>query len=245
MTPSEKYQSFKDISKPPVLEAIIDFALEPISLEELEAQDIGKFTKIFPIKEPINSFEGSFGNGQAHIQQNFLGYMLKSHVRKDVIQIRTNGFSYSVLEPYPSWDQFSKEALKFFEIYLTIRQSSIIRLGLRYINNIKQPTSISHYSEMFSDGLPANASHFGELRHIAFRYVVEAKGFGGTATVQLFQRGDAIGASEYLLDIDVILPISIGVWSAATVNDVLGNLRNTKNDIFFGTLSEKLLDSYR
>jgi len=69
-----------------------------------------------------------------------LGFAYATEDRKQVFQIRTDGFTHNRLEPYVDWDSFSQEAKRLWARYVAVaRPETIEILGLNYLNRILVP----------------------------------------------------------------------------------------------------------
>ena len=69
-----------------------------------------------------------------------LGFAYATVDRKQVFQIRTDGFTHNRLEPYVDWDSFSQEAKRLWARYVAVaRPETIEILGLNYLNQILVP----------------------------------------------------------------------------------------------------------
>ena len=114
--------------------------------------------------------QGQFEGGQlkATAKQDQLGYAFVGGEGKHVAQFRVNGFSFSRLAPYQTWQQLRNEAKTLWESYRQIVGAAlpVVRLGLRYVNQLDLPQPvrdfrdfIRSYPEISSD-LPQQLAGF-------------------------------------------------------------------------------------
>jgi uncharacterized protein (TIGR04255 family) len=83
------------------------------------------------------------------------------------VQFRVNGFTFSRLAPYQTWEQFRNEAAELWSSYRAIvGPLPIVRVGLRYVNQLDLPADlrdfrdfIRSYPEISSD-LPQQLAGF-------------------------------------------------------------------------------------
>jgi uncharacterized protein (TIGR04255 family) len=122
---------------------------------------------------------------------------------------------------------------------------AITRLGARFINNLSIPQTASDLCEflvpgpMVPPGLPQSLQSF--LSRIEIADVVN-KRIGIIA--QLLQGLSTDGKLSVLLDIDAV---RVGAFVAAdpAVWEIADSLRDFKNEMFFGSVTDLLLEQYR
>lgn len=247
MTPIDKQAEYK-LARPPVIEAVIDFATTPITLSELDELFIPLINDSFPQREVIHSFEAEINVGEAtssSFRNHFLGYMFKAEDKQIVLQSRLNGFGFSVLQPYSDWNAFLDQAMTWWNVYKTARpKAEIVRLGLRYINSIKLPNGLKAADAFDLCVSFPDESSVGEVKAFSYNYSTENRELGAGINVHFLQQG-AIGADpSYILDIDVMRPMSDASLSDDQIVETLASLREIKNSIFFGTLNPRLLETF-
>lgn len=134
--------------KPPIIEAIFEILVEfprniaPSDLEKLHSQILTQYPKI----KPRNQFEARFEvRDEMPIKSETIslgidGYLFWSQDNKQVVQYRMNGFSFSRLTPYQTWDVHFPEAMRLWEIYFNeLRPHKILRTAVRFLNRIEIP----------------------------------------------------------------------------------------------------------
>ena len=133
----------------PITEAIFDIKVnlpDGFELEKLLTfQD--KIKQEFPHKREHVQIQGSLEFDEGLLPETMLfsskqaGYVFSSEDKKRVIQVKMDGFTFSRLKPYESWENFYGEAYKLWEYYReTAFPKEVIRVALRYINRILIPT---------------------------------------------------------------------------------------------------------
>jgi uncharacterized protein (TIGR04255 family) len=122
-------------------EATIEFRLrEELSLKDLEKvrHRFGKF-KWKEEKIELLEFQLTAG-GQSHMKRSLVSYKLTSPDGREVVQLHRTGLGYSVMAPYPGWDQFVG---RLFDLSAEWRKDvggkKIGRVGVRYINRFDIP----------------------------------------------------------------------------------------------------------
>lgn len=142
-------QSKKHYSLSPITEALIDIQVQlppEVRLDNL----VQVYTEVhpdYPHHEGIFVLQGEMIAGasvQARASQSQVGYRLFSSDKKQIIQIRLDGFSFSRLAPYDCWERFRDETSRIWRIYKTFtKPENIIRLAIRYINRLDIPLPVS------------------------------------------------------------------------------------------------------
>jgi uncharacterized protein (TIGR04255 family) len=173
--------------------------------------------------------------------QTEIGYQLWSSDRTRVVQARQNGFSISHLKPYSQWSKLRADAEKLWPLFAAGADLHVTRCAVRFINRIGLPLEgleLGHYLKLFpaiSPELPQTP--LGLFMRIAWQ--VE----GAEAVVtEAFDKADlATNTLPFILDIDASQACSCARDSDILWKD-LDKLRDIKNDIFFGCLTEKAKD---
>ncbi|HKG92238.1 MAG TPA: TIGR04255 family protein [Gemmatimonadaceae bacterium] len=133
-------------ARPPVVEAVVDIHAdvpENLSLETL-AQIYSDEDQRYPVRESLigHSITVDASSGLAvKTGQEVVGHRYMNASRDVIVQVRRNGFSYSKLPPYRSWEEdVLPEAQRLWSRYAEItRPVAIKRLAVRYINRIDLP----------------------------------------------------------------------------------------------------------
>ncbi len=156
----------------PIKEAIIY-----IQIEDPSSLTLANFWKSIsppqgyagPQKVMMGQLRGQFEGGvpTATAKQDQIGYAFVGGEGKHVVQFRVNGFTFSRLAPYLTWEQLRDEAKRLWNSYRQIvGPLPIIRVGLRYVNQLDLPMPmrdlrdfIRLYPEISSD-LPQQVGGF-------------------------------------------------------------------------------------
>ena len=147
----ENYEVFRNA---PITEAVIEIKAilpEAGSLESLK-QIHGRLNERFPETGERREFKGGFTVGkQVHgiqTEEKVVGFTFRSSQEKKVMQPRLDGFAFSKLKPYETWEQFRNEARELWDVYSEIAQpEEVTRISLRYINRIEIPFPLKDFSE--------------------------------------------------------------------------------------------------
>lgn len=169
-----------------------------------------------------------------------LGLVLQTTDDRMLAQFRTDGFTLNRLRPYSSWEELRPAALRLWQLYVrTARPARLVRLALRYINELRLPSGDWEFSEYFSaaPGTPEGAPQ----QVAAFSSKVTAVEPEKHNAVHIGQTLRHVGPDPvYMLDIDAFRD---GDWEPSDPGaaDVLDDLRRLKNVVFFNMLTERAL----
>ncbi len=151
--PRGKDKSPNRYSKAPLSEAVLDIRVElpdEIALRDLRGVQIGE-EEMYPRQEDNVLVVGQMSMGSqigASAQQTHNGYRFVSHDNRQIFQARLDGFTFSRLSPYETWESFRNEARRLWEIYRPIAKPKIIkRIALRYINRLDLPLPIKDFKD--------------------------------------------------------------------------------------------------
>ena len=146
MTPGTRYPHA------PITEAVID--IQCAGASNIEARD------------GINADEASYAPGEklfaargqvlfvpdaspvATASSEPLGFLFRSNDGLHIYQARTNGFTFSRLAEYTTWNAVSAEARRLWDKYRSVaRPTSVTRIALRYVNRLDLPLPIKDFSD--------------------------------------------------------------------------------------------------
>lgn len=172
------------------------------------------------------------------------GLRCESADKRHVAQFNRDGFVFSRLAPYESWDQFQREGLRLWQLHKELAQPvEVQRLGLRFINRIAMPQEVPHlqwqdYLET-PPRLPRgmDLSFAGFLHHDTLTVPAYPYGINFTQTVQPPQGQEAAGL---ILDIDVFTTQPFNL-DQGVLEQRLAEMRWLKNKVFFGSITQETL----
>ena len=163
-----------------------------------------------------------------------------------------DGFTFSRLHPYITWEQLRDEAYRLWKIYVDITSPELIhRVAVRYINNLSIPMPIGDFGDCLvsppvvpdnpdvKDKLPQGISSFLN------RIVLPKPDINSHAiiTQALETVIDTSKPLPIILDIDAIYHNPDGFTEDDAWNK-LEALRYFKNEIFFNSITKKLKELY-
>lgn len=132
----------------PITEALIDLRIT--HAEDFSVDDLGKMGEAiadrYPTQEPMYLHAGQItfpqpGDPvQVEATEQHGGFRFISENKQQILQARMDGFTFSTLAPYDSWEPFRDEARRLWGLYKpAAKVESITRVAVRYINRIDIP----------------------------------------------------------------------------------------------------------
>ena len=239
----------KHYSKAPIVEAIVDIQVkmaEGFSHEAFNAVH-SKLSDSFPTKLPIQMVQMGMepdaqaeGNLQFSSSKTDLGLWLTNKDNSRILQVRENGFTYSHLPPYTSWEVLRAEAYEAWGIFVELCNPQIVtRCALRFVNRIEIPKpsiELHDYFYLYPEipkGIPQDVSGmFMQLQ-------MPQKDLEGIATInQAVAEPTSPGTVSVLLDFDLFqvreyAPEDEAIWH------YLDKLRDRKNELFEACITDE------
>jgi len=251
--PEEK---FENLPRAPIVEAVIEIRaratknLEETSLRTAIEPKLAGYVFLDSLRE-FHS-EVKLEGGKPPIQKvsdaGWKGVRFRSSDEKHIAQFNRDGFVFSRLEPYLTWEELESEGKRLWNIYKDVAQPvEIQRLGLRFINRIKLPPG----ELLFEDYIqPAPSSPHGlELPFHGFMHK-DTLGVPGhpyainvIRTIQQLN-GGVDGGVALILDIDVFTTQGFDLDDTVLQRRLL-EMRWLKNKVFFGSITAKALEMFR
>ncbi len=173
------------------------------------------------------------------------GFIFTSKDGLRTIQARLDGFTFNKLKPYDSWEPLRDEAKSHWRRYLAIARPEIVsRIALRYINRIMIPLPIKDFKE-YIQTVPEIAPALPQgLAGFLMRLVIPVEKYHSTAIVTETMEAPQNELLPWILDIDVFRE---GVFAVNNdeIWDILEQLRELKNEIFFQSTTAKAKELFK
>lgn len=232
-------------ARAPITEALIDIRVsipDEITVAELARVNIGEETG-YPKRRNRFAIEGQIAVGEqvgTAASQTHVGYDFVSSDERQIVQVRSDGFTFSRLAPYDRWETFKTEAHRLWELYLDVAGSvDIGRIAVRYINRLDLPLPMDDFKDYLrtvpevSPELPQGLSGF--LMQLA----IPQEDIGALLLLNeaLLPPPDANIASV-LLDIDLFRESKAPVGEEELWN-TLDQFRHRKNEVFEACVTER------
>ena len=236
----------------PITEALLDIraVLAPsVDLSNLSSLHDGIGDQ-YPQKRERTKWEGAFklsSEGPEVVRQSGGpdGFLFSSQDGHQIVQVRLDGFTLNRLRPYDAWEPFRTEAKAQWERYREVTSPSVVtRIALRYINRIEIPLPMKDFREYVltvpevAPNLPQGLSEF------FMRLVIPDPGIGCMGIIIETMEPPTERILPLILDIDVyrealLEPASAEMW------ELFEQLREFKNRIFFGSITDKAKELFK
>ena len=239
----------KHYSKAPIVEAIVDIQVkmaEGFSHEALNAVH-AKLRDRFPTKSPIQMVQmGIAPDAQTKGEPQFssskmdLGLRLTNKDNSRILQVRENGFTYSHLPKYTSWEVLRAEAYEAWCIFVELcKPQTVVRCALRVVNRIEIPKpsiELRDYFYLYPEipkGIPQDVSGmFMQLQ-------MPQKDLEGIAIInQAVVEPASPGTVSVLLDFD-LFQVREYAPEDETIWHFLDKLRDRKNELFEACITDE------
>jgi uncharacterized protein (TIGR04255 family) len=235
----------------PITEAIIQLLVKPaegVSVADLARAHEGE-EKSYPNRKDLQIATGLFEMGprvSAAASSQHVGFMYSSSDQKQVYQTGLDGFSFSRLAPYESWELFNKEARRLWQIYRErLKPAAVNRLAVRYVNrldilgaHVETKDYLRTQPEIAADLPQALAGYFMHLQipmdDIRCMLLVN----------QTIGESPKAGCVGLILDIDLFRADDIpkdegGIWQ------LFETLRDRKNEIFEACITDRARELFK
>jgi uncharacterized protein (TIGR04255 family) len=237
----------------PITEAIVDFRVslprdfDPDRLREAKQRLGLDYPHSVERKgrELFVEFTGEQPASAGARDHGLQGVWLKSEDQRTIAQFRVDGFTLNRLRPYTSWGVILTEAMRGWDVYVAVaRPDGVTRVALRYINHIRLPgpgVELDSYL-LAAPRLPKAVPEI--LSSFATRVVMEHPDRQASANIsQVLEPGVESAGQSLLLDIDVYRVGDFGI-DPQPLRAILEDLHSYKNDIFFGSLTDQLVETF-
>lgn len=242
---------YPHLSQAPIREAVLDFRVQVADdepggrLEDLRAELASRY----PNQMPIHRFHGEIRFDEAGVaateqaaRRN--GYRLDRADGMCVVQVRQDGFTFSRLRPYESWDAMIREAWPVWERYVAVlKPRGASRIATRFINVL--PVTPGPLDRLLTTPpqLPDELSPI--LTSFVFRYVTEPT--AGIASIVSLATEDESEVPSLILDIDCFArgDFSVTTGGMNRMRELLQQLRERKNSVFFSTVKSSAVEMWK
>jgi uncharacterized protein (TIGR04255 family) len=240
-------RKYPKLKSPPIEEAVISVGVEhnkDVSTESLE-KIFKAFEGFYPNKKEWRQFHSAinFGEDGTNFSHNStnekIGFLFSDDIQ-NYLHCSKNKLIFNKLKPYISWENFSDEYKKYWEIFSNnIIVSKINDLSLRYINSFYLNKEDWHKNllmgSFFRGRSDYDSSEIG-VSEIFSRYVLNSLKYTAQAVVLLTINPEE-EKLKIIMDIDVKNDQDYFEYeNYSNIYDTLERLRLFKNHIFFSNL---------
>jgi uncharacterized protein (TIGR04255 family) len=236
-------------NKAPITEALIDIRVEPpadFSFEHLQKIK-ERIERDYPRQQVLHQGRAELSMGEmmkAETTQKEWGLLCYSADDKQVFQPHVDGFTFSRLEPYETWERLRDEARRLWQIYRDhVKPNRITRVAVRYLNQFNLPGTrieledyLNTYPQL-APGLPAELRDFGPFTMTLY---MPQQDLGGMVILNqaLGAKGSVEDTVPIILDLDLFVQ-DPKINGEETLWDMLERLRERKNIYFESCITDK------
>ena len=239
----------------PIQEAVLDIRVElteELAVPDLDSAFHALIRDRFPKSVRRNEWQLQFEvdeHGHPHdvaSSEGAQGFLYRSIDESKIVQARLNGFAFSKLRPYETWEGFCGEAQELWATYQKVAQPKrVTRLALRYINRIELPLPLADLKEYILT-VPEIAPALPQaLATFLTRLVIpDTESDSVVIITETVPQSNEPSTVSFIFDIDAykvveLRPESDQLW------DVFETLHEVKNRFFFGSITEKAKELFR
>ncbi len=239
------------LNRAPIVEALLDLRVRPAEggTTPRTKSAVEALRPDYPEVQEISKIEGQLLIDAKSVATTHastpLGWQLKNAAAGRVVRLAQDGFTFSQLRPYPSWNVFLAEARRLWNPYASaFAPHEVSRLGLRYINRIALPANAS-LEDWLEAPPPIPPQVPRTVQRFLTQVVVYDEGSSASATItQAMEQAQGAGVTPaVLLDIDVFRH---GTWDPTDqqIWETFGKFRGLKNRMFYASLKEAAIKEY-
>lgn len=231
------------LARSPLQEMVFDIDCDfetPLAIDELESRISGSLLNQYPGKEYRwhHQIELGLGGIAPDTVPEKVGLILRNDELGRIVQVRTDGFSFNVLAPYPGLDEILPHIEHAWAQFVALASPLLVKhVRIRSINSIS--SKLYAPPDVIRFLIPESLAQGFVSRDVFTQYASERVA-DGLATLTTVVGNSA--NEELILDIVVTMNCNLAPqW--ADIRTILEELRYIKNEVFINTVEEKWLQS--
>ncbi|MFQ4142420.1 TIGR04255 family protein [Chlorogloeopsis sp. ULAP02] len=181
------------------------------------------------------------------------GYIFISQDQKRIIQARLNGFTFSRLKPYESWESFYREAYQLWEKYAQlVSPVKVTRLALRYINQILIPATGTIELKDYIRTVPEISNDLSVIMEDYFMQILvvhpdyrPSRAIINQTIGQVTENEKGERVVPLIFDIDVFQQVNLHHDDEEIKKIFELNLRSFRDEIFFKSINDKTKELFK
>lgn len=239
--------TYPHLENAPIVEALIDIQVNP--RPELDIAEMRRFRESvkedYPKEQEQRALHISLSLGQSRKTTQTdepSGFRYESADGLQVVQARLDGFTFSRLKEYETWDKLRDEACRLWQMYEEIsKPTSIKRVAVRFINQMNLGLPLNEYL-CAPPVVPPGMSN--DLRSFLTRTVIYDDSVDASVIITQALKGiEEKGRVPIILDIDVFKVTTTEVNSDMAWM-IIDSFHDIKNKIFFKSITRKTREIY-
>lgn len=243
------------LSRPPIREAIVEVNCEPVELRRVTAlrdqlADAWPSSRPFRIASVALNLPEERRGTAPESGGDQAGWRCENADGSEAVLLRRDGLSFAQLAGYDGWDAFIDRFLMLWGAYVaSAGPLEVRRIAVRFVNDLRLPIGDQFHFERYLTTAPrAPAGLAPEIADFLLQMTLPGGADG--LRVAVTQATDA--ASRTATELPVLMDIDVGWDRALPVDErlparlaeTLGVLRDLKNKVFFGLVTEELVSAY-
>ena len=246
----------RKLARPPIIEAVVDIDcdLSPsLKIHSLEKSAKELFRDKYPKFRTRHAWKHEFEMKAAAppktaIHQSIDGFHFLQNDEKQLVQVRSRGFSFNRLEPYGSLDDYLPEIERTWELFLSLAQPvQVIAVRLRYINriNLELVDGRVELDEYLKLGPRLPDEERLSFRGFLNQYVAVDEETGHQVRTILTTQKLDNNMLPIIFDITAESGVVAEPNDWTLIRTTILSLRELKNRVFYNTLEEKCLQLFQ
>lgn len=245
--------------KAPIVEAVIDLRVTPA--EAMSIDDLKKIhsaiSEHYPVCDNFYLYSGEFKvlapdtEAQTKTDHQHIGFAYHDANRKQILQARLDGFTFSVFNPYDRWETFRDEARRLWNIYRAhCELVNVTRVALRYINRIDIPGDAAEMKDYFHTYPQVSEQYAHENINGFFMQLLMPQ--PDLESILVFNQAGVEPPQPHTLSFMLDLDLSKAapqlfepVEDDAPIWDLLEKFRVRKNEVFNASITDKVKEIIR
>lgn len=240
----------RSLAAPPIKEALIDFVIRSRPLSEEELRELAQSVR------PDDSWTiGDIARIQATIDvtsedafkgsKSFEGIRVKSQDKRVVVAFRPDRVTVSHIDSYNRWEDLQDLALESLRVFVaTCGDAQVVRVATRFINFLNLGGSLDAIlatpPRSPIDGGAVVDFDDHKITNLPSGIIVHSR----QATVIATEDQEEKPAKKIVIDIDAFCECGMSPDDEGLVA-ILSQLREVKNRVFFGAVTEAALEEYQ
>ncbi len=240
----------------PIIEAVVDIDCDmpsDFTLAAVEAEATNRFLDAYPEtkKSFLQQQQIQFRPQeppQVTATQALRALQFFSGDSLQLVQVRSNGYSFNRLRPYSSLDDYLPEIQRTWQLFVELAAPVQVRkIALRYINRILLPMEAGRVPLDRYLRLGPRLPEEHEFTYLGFlnQYSAIEPGSGNALTITLTSQPMEQQGLPLIFDIETRREFGAQPGNWDELKKVILSLRKLKNRVFKRTLSEECLMLFR
>lgn len=188
------------------------------------------------------------GSTHQPVQQAVRAFQFLTDDERQLVQVRSSGYSFNRLKPYTSLDDYLPEIKRTWGLYCGLASPIQVRkMQLRYINRIYLPMTAGRVQLDDFLKLGPKLPDEDNMTLVGFlnQYMAVENETGHMATVVLTTEAIRDGQLPLIFDNSVSANLAADPGDWEFLSATLTALRDLKNRVFVNTLSERCLNLFQ